>query len=194
MSRLTGNKKLVIPVLLLVAALVTASVAIVLPSLASAQIVANPINNNTLMKNNHTGINNTLVNPADGNATRFPNQITGSINVRHAMQNFINENMNVTLADAIGRAESRITNGTVVEGHLGVVHNYLVYTITVANIGNGTLYKVIVDAGNGSVLYTSLGMPGCNLDMGMRSMQENWTSSHHHYHHRHHHHYHHSDW
>jgi hypothetical protein len=43
----------------------------------------------------------------------------------------------------------------VLGGHIGVAQGYLVYTFFVVNPENQTRYKVIVDPGNGHVLYTS---------------------------------------
>ena len=42
-------------------------------------------------------------------------------------------------------------------GHIGVTQGYLTYTYFVANPTNDTAHMVIVDAGNGHVLYTSGG-------------------------------------
>lgn len=82
-----------------------------------------------------------------------PGKIVGTISVKQAERDFLNEKVKVTLAEASSKAESQ-ANGKAVTGRLGVVQGYLVYTITVANTNNETLQKVIVDAGNGSVLST----------------------------------------
>ena len=84
-------------------------------------------------------------------------QINGSVSVANATSNFINENVKVTFVAAAQTAQGQITNGTVLGGHLGVVQGYLVYTFFVANTGNQTGHLVVVDAGNGHVLYTSEG-------------------------------------
>ena len=42
-------------------------------------------------------------------------------------------------------------------GHIGVTQGYLTYTYYVANPTNDTAHIVIIDAGNGQVLYTSEG-------------------------------------
>lgn len=81
--------------------------------------------------------------------------ITGSVNVKDAIKNFINESQKVTFSQASQTAESQVNNGTVVAGRLGVTQGYLVYTFLVFNSGNETASKVIVDAGNGQVLHTS---------------------------------------
>src|SRR5215211_4989032 len=84
-------------------------------------------------------------------------QINGSVSLANEASNFINENVKVSLVAAAQTAQGQVTNGTVLGGHLGVVQGYLVYTLFVSDIGNQTGHLVIVDAGNGNVLYTSEG-------------------------------------
>jgi uncharacterized membrane protein YkoI len=84
-------------------------------------------------------------------------QINGSVSVANEASNFINENVKVSFVAAAQTAQGQVTNGTVLGGHLGVVQGYLVYTFFVSDIGNQTGHLVIVDAGNGNVLYTSEG-------------------------------------
>jgi hypothetical protein len=86
-------------------------------------------------------------------------QINGSVSLANEVSNFINENVNVSFVEAAQTAQGQVTNGTVFGGHLGVVQEYLVYTFFVANTANQTAQLVIVDAGNGDVLYTSAGQP-----------------------------------
>jgi hypothetical protein len=81
--------------------------------------------------------------------------LTGSVNVKDAIKNFIKENQNVTFSEASQTAQGQINNGTVVAGRLGITQGYLVYTFLVVDSGNETMSKVIVDAGNGQVLHTS---------------------------------------
>ena len=84
-------------------------------------------------------------------------QINGSVSLANEASNFINENVNVSFVEAAQTAQGQLTNGTVFGGHLGVVQGYLVYTFFVANTANQTGHLVVVDAGNGNVLYTSEG-------------------------------------
>jgi uncharacterized membrane protein YkoI len=84
-------------------------------------------------------------------------QINGSVSVANEASNFINENVKVSFVTAAETAEGQVEDGRVFGGHLGVVQGYLVYTFFVANTGNQTGHLVIVDAGNGEVLYTSEG-------------------------------------
>jgi len=84
-------------------------------------------------------------------------QINGSVNVTNEASTFINENVKVSFVAAAQTAQGQVTNGTVLGGHLGVIRGYLVYTFFVTNIDNQTGHMVVVDSGNGSVLYTSEG-------------------------------------
>lgn len=84
-------------------------------------------------------------------------EITGSVNVAEHTRNFINENVKVSFIDAATTAQQQVEGGKVVGGHIGVVQGYLVYTFIVTDAGGQTGYKVIVDVGNGEVLYKSEG-------------------------------------
>ncbi len=88
---------------------------------------------------------------------KSPPQITGSVDVGKTMKNLIKEGRNISLSDAASTAEKKITNGVAVGGHLGIVQGFLVYTIVVQDQQADKTYMVIVDAGNGQVLYTSEG-------------------------------------
>src|SRR5215210_7110699 len=82
-------------------------------------------------------------------------QINGSVSLANEASNFINENVNVSFVAAAETAQGQVTNGTVLGGHMGIVQGYRVYTFFVADAANQTGHLVIVDAGNGNVLYTS---------------------------------------
>jgi len=90
-----------------------------------------------------------------GNSTT--SKITGSVNVADAIKNFTKDNQKVPFSAASATAEKQVTNGKVLGGHIGIAQGYLVYTFFVVNPENQTGYKVIVDPGNGQVLYTSQG-------------------------------------
>jgi uncharacterized membrane protein YkoI len=86
-------------------------------------------------------------------------QINGSVNVQQEADKFIQDNVKVTFNTAASTAQSQVEGGSVVAGYLGVVQGYLVYTFNLANYDEGTSRIVIVDAGNGQVLYTSDALP-----------------------------------
>lgn len=83
-------------------------------------------------------------------------QINGSVSVANETSNFINENAG-SFVTAAETAQGQVDNGRVLGGHLSVVQGYLVYAFFVANTTNQTGHMVVVDAGNGEVLYTSEG-------------------------------------
>jgi len=79
------------------------------------------------------------------------------VNVRDGIKNFFAENAKTPFVTAAQTAQDQITNGTVLGGHLGVTQGYLAYTYFVVDPTNDAAHKVIIDAGNGQVLYTSEG-------------------------------------
>ena len=86
-------------------------------------------------------------------------QLNGSVNVEQQSNQFIQDNVRVPFATALQTAQAEVRNGTAISGNLGVVQGYLVYIFKLANFEAQTSRIVIVDAGNGSVLYTSGDMP-----------------------------------
>lgn len=99
--------------------------------------------------------NSTQLNPMRG---EIP-QLNGSVNVREQSNQFIQDNVQVPFATALETAQAEVGNGTAISGNLGVVQGYLVYIFKLANFDAQTSRTVIVDTGNGSVLYTSGDMP-----------------------------------
>jgi uncharacterized membrane protein YkoI len=86
-------------------------------------------------------------------------RLNGSVNVQQQTNQFLRDSVQVPFATALQTAQSEVGNGTAISGHLGIVQGYLVYTFKLANFDAQTSRIVIVDAGNGSVLYTSGDMP-----------------------------------
>ena len=86
-------------------------------------------------------------------------QLNGSVNVPQLTNKFIQDNLRVPFATALQTAQAQVESGTVVSGHVGIVQGYLVYIFKVANFNSQTSRIVIVDAGNGGVLYTSGDLP-----------------------------------
>lgn len=85
-------------------------------------------------------------------------EITGSVNVKDTMKNYINTNQKVSFSVAASTAEKQVENGSVVGGHIGIEQGYLVYTFCVIDTKSDTSYNIIIDAGNGKVLNKSEGM------------------------------------
>jgi hypothetical protein len=83
--------------------------------------------------------------------------INGSVNVRDGIENFFTENAKTPFIIGAQTAQEQIANGTVLGGHIGVTQGYLTYTYLVGNPNIDTAHKVIIDVGNGQVLFTSDG-------------------------------------
>lgn len=120
-------------------------------------------------------------------------QITGSINIKETVKNYVKENRDVSFSEAATTAEGQVTNGSAMGGHIGIVQGYLVYTFFVVDTENETGYKVIVDAGDGKVLNKSEGfqihdmkgfgpgpfgheMPGPFSHFGKKMMHQDWST------------------
>jgi hypothetical protein len=101
---------------------------------------------------------NQTINNAGPGFGQVPN-ITGSINTGQTVKNIIKDNLKVPFQQASEIAAKQIPNGTIIGGHLGIVQGYLVYTFFAVNSQDHTGHMIIVDAGNGKVLYTSHGQP-----------------------------------
>jgi hypothetical protein len=197
MSSLTGHKKLFIAVIL-TGALIAGSLAAA-TSFASAQNATTSLFGNNSGSNSSNSNNTTRVGPGPfaGNVTSANNtqsaassQIVGSINVKQEAREFIKDKVKVTLAEASTKAESQVSNGKAVTGRLCIVQGFLVYTITLANMNNGTVQKVIVDAGNGNVLYASpAGQTSSSSVLSRIDGTFGDGTYYHHYHHHHHRHY-----
>ena len=92
--------------------------------------------------------------------------IKGSVSVSNATNAFVKANVKIDFNTAANTAKAQMPNSVIIGGRLAEVQGYLVYSITVANYDAGTSRVVIVDAGNGSVLYTSSDMPLYNGGLG----------------------------
>jgi hypothetical protein len=139
-SRKLLRKKVLIPVTLGIGVL------------ASAIFIASPIAYTWGQQQEQTLVNDTYVRAQD----TIP-QINGSVSVKDNIKDFLIENTKVLLRTAAETAQKQIANGTVLGGHIGVTQGYLTYTYVVVDPAKDTLYRVIIDAGNGQVLYTSEG-------------------------------------
>lgn len=95
-------------------------------------------------------------------------EITGTVSVKDQTREFLNENVKVSFVDAAATAQEQVEGGRVLGGHIGVVQGYLVYNFIVTDALGETVYKVIVDVGNGEVLYTSDGQEFGSLMFGHR--------------------------
>ena len=82
-----------------------------------------------------------------------PNWI-GSIQVSNALSQMIQSKVHTTLGNAAAGAEKAVgINSHATSANLGEERGYLVYTVRIMD-GNNNPHKVIVDPGNGRVLFT----------------------------------------
>ncbi len=84
-------------------------------------------------------------------------KINGSVNVEDGVEYLLKEGAKITYLAAVQTAQNQVTNGSVLAGHLGVTQGYLTYMYDVVDPSTDNLFKVIVDAGDGQVLYKSEG-------------------------------------
>jgi len=81
-----------------------------------------------------------------------PNWI-GSIQVSNALSQMIQSKVHTTLGNAAAGAEKAVgINSHATSANLGEERGYLVYTVRIMD-GNSNSHKVIVDPGNGRVLF-----------------------------------------
>jgi len=90
------------------------------------------------------------------NGHKMP-EIDGSANVGEAINEIIEENLKVEFTQAASTAEAELSDNTdtIIKGKLGIAQGYLVYKFIGINDEEQEKYKVIIDAGNGDVLYKS---------------------------------------
>ena len=86
-------------------------------------------------------------------------KINGSVNIVDNIGEMFKQNAKVSFPTAAETAQKQIANATVVGGHLGVTQGYLTYTYLIVDTNKQTAYRLIIDAGNGNVLYKSEGQP-----------------------------------
>src|SRR3954449_658147 len=97
-------------------------------------------------------------------------QINGTINLKNNTNNIAIGNVSVPFLTAAQAAQNAISNGKIINGHIGITQGYLTYDFLMSNPTNNTLSKVIVDAGNGKILYTSPGMSINLTQFAMKGM------------------------
>jgi hypothetical protein len=85
-------------------------------------------------------------------ALSSPNWV-GSIQVSNALSQMIQSKVHTTLGNAAAGAEKAVgINSHATSANLGEERGYLVYTVRIVD-GNSNSHKVIVDPGNGRVLF-----------------------------------------
>jgi uncharacterized membrane protein YkoI len=134
------NKKVLIPVILSVGVMLSSSYMVSSFEVSSAT----PQYQSTT---NYTKI---------GDYKTIP-KINGSVSIEDGVQNLLKEGAKITYLAAVQTAQNQVTNGSVLSGYLGATQGYLTYVYDVVDTSTDNLFKVIVDAGDGHVLYKSEG-------------------------------------
>jgi uncharacterized membrane protein YkoI len=144
-TKLASKKKL-----LMYGAIVVAA-AILLTATVSSGVLAQGVN--TASRNATTGTKTTTTPTTPNQANNLPN-ITGSIPLRSTISGALSSKVKTSLSDAIVIAQkSAGPNTSATLGLLRPLNGYLVYDIHVKNNANNATNAVIVDPGNGKVLY-----------------------------------------
>jgi uncharacterized membrane protein YkoI len=144
------NSKIVSKKMVMYGAIVVAAV-IVLTAAASSEVLAQGISAGT--KNTTTATTTTSQNQGNLPRAALPN-ITGSIPLRTTISGAISSKVKTSLTDAIVIAQKAVGSDTSATlAFIRPLNGYLVYDVHVKNNINNTSYAVIVDAGNGKVLY-----------------------------------------
>src|SRR5919197_664915 len=123
---------------------------VLLTALVSSEVLAQTTNS-TASKNATT----TTTSPNQRNLPNAPlPNITGSIPLRPTITSALSSKIKTSLSDAITIAQRAVgTNTSATLAFIRPLNGYLVYDVHVRNNSNNTTTAVIVDAGNGKVLY-----------------------------------------
>jgi hypothetical protein len=115
---------------------------------------------NAVMQQNMMGGKSMINNGHQMNGVYVNNipQINGTLNLKNNTNSISIKNMSIPFLTAAQSAQNAILNGKIIGGHIGITQGFLTYNFAVSNPTNNTISKVIVDAGNGKILYTSPGM------------------------------------
>ena len=147
----TTNSKLVSKKVLLYAVIVVAG-ATLLTAAVNSEVLAQV--NSTGSKNNPTTATTTAAGTKQGNLSNALPSITGSIPLGSTISGAISSKVKTTLSEAITTAQKTVgSNSSATLAFIRPLNGYLVYDIHVRNNSNNTRYAVIVDPGNGKVLY-----------------------------------------
>jgi uncharacterized membrane protein YkoI len=137
--------------ILVYGAIVIAAV-VLMTAAVSAQVLAQTTTNSTASKNATSAATGASPNQRS-NASPIAN-ITGSIPLHSTINEVISSKVKTNLSDAITIAQRAVgTNTSATLAFIRTLNGYLVYDIHVRNNSNNTTTAVIVDAGNGKVLY-----------------------------------------
>ncbi len=114
------------------------------------------LNSEAFAQVNSTGSNASSIGPKVGSQKILVNPInfTGSIPLSSTVNKAISSVIKVPLIEAISTAQKLVgSNSSATLAVLRPLIGYLVYDVHVRNNSNNTSYAIIIDPGNGQVLY-----------------------------------------
>lgn len=114
--------------------------------------------------NNQTTSSSTSMNNPQNNL----NAVTGSISIRSTVNSALASKVKIPVTEAALTAQKAVSsNSSTTLAFLRALNGYLVYDLHVRdNNSNNTAYAVIVDAGNGQVLYKQILPPFLSSPIG----------------------------
>jgi uncharacterized membrane protein YkoI len=125
--------------------------AVLMTAAASSEALAQTTNN-TASKNTTSAA--TTASPNQRSDASPIANITGSIPLRSTISEAISSKVKTNLSDAITIAQKSVgSNTSATLAFIRPLNGYLVYDVHVRNNSNNTTTAVILDAGNGKVLY-----------------------------------------
>jgi hypothetical protein len=127
---------------------------------AAILLLTAAVSSAVLAQTSSTGSKNaaTAATTTSPNQRNLPNaspvNITGSIPLGSTISSAISSKVNTNLSDAVIIAQKAVgSNTSATLAFIRPLNGYLVYDVHVKNNSNNTSYAVIVDPGNGKVLY-----------------------------------------
>jgi hypothetical protein len=134
---------------------------------ASAQMMMNP----NIMRNFTMANGSWMMNPnMMGLMMTSSQNITGSIILMPTMFNYAASQIKVNLSDAIASAQKQLgEKSRIVAANLGIENGYLTYTVYAID-PDMNVHRLIIDLGNGKVLFTQ--------QLPWHNMMNPWMMSH----------------
>ncbi len=124
--------------------------------------LVNVLSSSASAQANSTGSNASSIGPNIGSQRILvkPINFTGTIPLSSAINKAISSIIKVPLIEAVSTAQKLIgSNSSATLAILRPLIGYLVYDVHVRNNSNNTSYAIIIDPGNGQVLYHQALMP-----------------------------------
>jgi uncharacterized membrane protein YkoI len=119
-------------------------------------ILVTVINSEAFAQVNSTSSNTSSAAPRATNQKNVVNPInfTGTIPLHSTINKAVSSQVKIPLTEAVSTAQKAVgSNSSATLAFLRALNGYIVYDIHVTNNSNNTSYAIIIDPGNGQVLY-----------------------------------------